>query len=112
MLIRLVEARFDADATQRRDALHVSMLSLGCDGVHDVEAVERRRVIAGSDRCWAVVLPDAQDRVEIDHLLWNGQRVLVVEVPGGDKMHSLIKRESAENSTSSMCYREQAIESR
>ena len=89
MLIRLVEARFDADATQRRDALHVSMLSLGCDGVHDVEAVERRRVIAGSDRCWAVVLPDAQDRVEIDHLLWNGQRVLVVEVPGGDKMHSL-----------------------
>ena len=56
------------------------MLSLGCDGVHDVEAVQRRRVIAGSRRRRAVVLPNAQDRVEIDHLLGNGQRVFVIEV--------------------------------
>ena len=81
------------------------------DGVDDVEAVERRRLVSRASGDRILVLAQAQDCVQVDQLLRDGERVLVVEVPGCDEMHSLIKRASTDNSKSSMRYWEQAIES-
>jgi len=60
----------------------VTMFAFGCDGVYDVEAIKRRRLVARARSDWRVVFAKTQNRVQVNQLLGDGQRMLVVEVSG------------------------------